>query len=809
MILYTLKTFFRNKKRAFFSILFLSFVIGVSAGVLEVSDSSSVSLKERNETYYGRYASFRLANDFDVISSDIPIYGRIGKIKADNPVYDEKMTVGTVNPAAADLMPVNLEEGVLPKCSGEASVEKAIGDRLGIEISVGNEIKLFIKDSGGVIHEKTLLISGILSGSAGLSGSYDDGSFFLPSVILFSDDVISSCDLFVPLTTIEENSVFINPSFSTTKENRFANPYYGQISIVMAVCLAIAFVACLIAFFAVEFRDSDRHVHLLRLTGKTHSDLYIFTFVRIVTSLALSLIPSLLLSLAVLFASSGVMKRAVGFFYRISFSIVPIVLTTILIGALATAISFFRLLLKLRLYPLEKKIRAINATETHCNPIRKLFLTTSMASTGSLSGIIVASAALFVASTVAGVLLYDVSRGENGSTLGPDYIYSCSYSGWISSLMSPEMPFYGSSEVVRNELSSIDEISSVGTIKRLPICIKISEASHSMELVFGKSVISVNTFGKDVDEVFAEFGLDEKKTYYRTFLYEMSDDLTDMLYQPYEREKAVESLKDGKHVAAIVTDSSVFPYKIGDTIDFLQIITGKSFDKNNSSIFETSLTISSITQIEVGDSFSDSTGMYGTFFVIGEGAFQKNGLDLPYTSLLITLKDPDRFSKTEAAISRLLDSLDYSSVSIKREEHSDYRIITNILKVTFNVVIISITALVVLAYGSMTELRFRSDRKKWGTLRSLGFTGVRLASCLLIEPLMVVTIASFLSLVLDLVLPQILLPNDIAKNFFGTKEMMFYEIAIKMIVASALILCSLFSSIHEFRSTPADELREL
>ena len=797
---FSLKTFFRKRRTAALSVLIFVLSVSLLCAALNIIFSLVSSVNNRISYVYGDYSFLEPYEGEAAPSPGTPIYARTGSIVCEGSVYDGQLNVGFASPEAETLLPLRLLDGQLPSKDGEIAVENTLGYKINMQISVGSRIVLEEKSVSGGISENQYTVVGILDGVSSLSGADGSGRDFLPSALVCAD-AAREAEYYVVRTgkTDDEQKAFlVNPRYTEQ-----SGAVYLAESAKILVPVAVAGISLVSLFIFVSYMkiggaEVFARVGYLREMGSPHRALYSFTFLRCsfvaITSLTLSL------PLSLLFVY--LWERQVSDFIKIyrSLPVVPSALAaTALMFLLNAAVYHIRLTgqLKRRPYYGRGKSPQPDREKRPRDILSNLYFPRSG---GSFSGIIVSLAAMLCVA-LAATFFAQTIRGEFSVKYSDDCTVRTLGSGYVTSLYAPVEPRYGVTGAQLDELLSTGEISDIVTVRSLDVAV---QSDIPLKEKYFMSRFSAQTEAEETEYLSERFGIDADKYYYCLPIKEFNDSFIETASREIGFE--VPSSEGGNANAVYVCrDKNASPFLPGDSVTVVQIINDDplDFSLKKSHVVKIVITVSSVVEIFTAETYTEKKlAPSFSYFLLGEGTFEKLGLDLGFSAVYINFRNPSEHSRTDAVLNRMKSVLTGSSFRLQSDVDAERKYTLSTVLVTAASVIAVTFISSVLLYGSVLALRYRSDGRKWGILRSLGLKRGDAAVRQTGETILIYLI-SCLACAALIAFGLILNVRKDATLVNGP------FIAVAAAAGAVLVAVSVLAVLRAFRCTAAEQIRDL
>lgn len=818
---YTIKTIFRRKKAFVASVLSIILASMLIVAVSNVVFSLVNSLEKYKDSSFGNVTGllylFNQESLDAVVSSDkftvAGIVSRFGTVSCDRGIFDGSVTVGSIDDNLKLQPFINLVEGRFPKQPGEAVLEMAAIDKLGLLGEINETFKILIKDVSGSERILSLTIVGIIESYTINAKIYDkpfddsytifvDGSnnaSLYPGVILYDTaNEFPVRETFAAISNIDgdELSLLANelktdyrlsPAFD---KNSGIFSIDNEAKIVLSITLGtvvIIAIVCLISYYSFSEKTFIEHCRVLKLLGADFKELSLY----VILNLAVTLTIALPIGLAGgVLTSLIISKSIVGVFlkiYKFSISIFGVFVGIMIPTILLFALSLCRLVDIVDTRPLlvgkTKKLQV----KKYLFPVNDRFIKWCLSCRKKrISAYRGISIALLFGLTIvqAGNIFIQGILDQYDRTYYHDYSLNIQDRSYFSQFRIWAYPFSGLSESMIKKISECDEIKSIWTQKVLRVLLATEERYD----YFGTSKHE-NSSDFEYKQLTSEVNLPSEFRYYEIDLIEANEYL---LYEllTLGHKINLDGSGDGKRVVAVCSDIESYPYKVGDTVRLLQLFLENPLDPDfsNADRFDETFIISAVIELSKEDNpvLTSCFGNKSDFFVFLDGSFDEIGLQLNTNRVQITLDHNEVYEKTEALLSEIC-TVHRSATIVSRVENNSWRraLVWSILLSALCIVIF-IYFVCFMTLLNVVRARYIEEKQIWGVLRAMGLSKSKVITIHVID----VTLLTLIPILLHVIMCLIVMPLNSQLVYFNAITLSVF--ASTIILANFLTFPSVF-----------------
>ncbi len=747
MLKYTLKTLFRRKKALIGAVITISLCIALSLAVFYTFFSIKSSYEDYFLENYGEYTGLLAVNSqelFNFAEKSDSVTGfvyNLGAVCSPKSMYDSRLSVGYVSNANQDNSHIKITEGRLPCNNNEIAVERSLGEKLLLDLSVGSTIELELFLKSGEKETFLLTVVGTINDYSALSEMQQDSVMVLPSVLVSESfaNGIQNKEIYAFVSNITSNMLLDTANEYNT--NYYVNPIHNKASAmyaisqstsviftILAVCALLIVFVSIYAYVKISEPEMAEHYKNLKIMGAGNVELIVFFFLRSFVIYCMSVIFGTLLGIL----SSYLFGRfiAVKFIniYDFSFSPIPLLLGIVLPLVFILIPLGIRLIFVLNKKPFQTDSALIyyeNRNLNIRNILSKWFAVSFLNSKKTYIGLAFTMSFCFFTVFIGAMFNYTI-RDEYEKDFFDDYSINAYDGNFATSFELPLLPYYGVTDGLIEELKSIDNVSQVSTIKELTVIVEDTSKNTALKNFFGKSIREFSISMNDFDYITSAFGLNYDSEYYKTSLAEIDDHLlTELIsYDNILGNPTIDNLKSGNEIIIVCFDTDYCPYKPGDTVNLFQALSNDSsyFSVENCDILNIAVKVNSVVEINdrhsyLGEKLFAGSGMKCIF---GEGSFEKNGFMLNNRNVYVNLDNKYHHDDVDEILVKIKTALPNSKITSKIETETEKQALLNSINLSVWCLVAFVWIICMFVYINIINSKYHSQKRLWGVLRAMG-----------------------------------------------------------------------------------------
>lgn len=757
---YALKTYFRKRSFAFFSIisvvLFITSIMSSFIMCLSCINSYDKYIEENYGSYTCVYANIKKHTYENLEKSPhisclgtIINYGTVNIDEFDEDIY----TISFLDRDAITSSSIRLLQGREPENSTEIILEKSIADKLNVNLY--EETELIVKQNG---LEKTLNkeIVGICDDFSAQQLMLNNDSRIWPSIILtHKDESLIECNKYFVVTSKQDNKENLNLNNENHSEQIYLSQRVSEASftneigkstqtIISIAVIGIMIIAliCLLSFFSLSSFVINEQVQNLSFLGASLSIKALFSTMHLAITFLISLPIGTVMGVGIGYSLSNYIISGLVEFYEFQISILSILGGVLISFIILILIRNVKTILdEKRKFLVRKDNRNTYAYMSKSSKsfiffkwFARLFYRNKLYYIGIILSMMLCFFVLFI-----GGIFTETINKQYDINYQDDYKLKNTDGGFFSSLYIPNNPYAGFTDVDLQKILETGEVESCCLLKELNVLIDPS-ASNDLWQNYGIESIR-ESFYEEKDfyhSELKEYGLDVSGELYLGLLKIIDEDLLIRLL-----ESDCEHFNRKNQTIVVCKYGSKELFEIGQKIRLLQVLAedGMATKPINRKILELNLYISNIIILEPSDYLYDKLGSSNIAFICSENVLDDSDINLNYSKIYFNLKDTTKHTKIQAVIRQFKKI--YPEMKVTSQIDNDAERIQLLTTLNVITIVLCIFIFIVCIFNVITIIsgRYLKEKRLWGILRAMGINRSKVLVLHIFEILLIMIIS--------------------------------------------------------------------